>query len=59
MTNNTTPDFEDVEDEEEAVNDLKDMINTLNELPTDVLQQLVKNLNDIDEYNATHKTDNN
>jgi|GEM_PF-3196270 len=33
---------------------LKDMVSTLNELPTDVLQQLLDNLNAIDEYWKTH-----
>lgn len=42
-----------IEDNDE----LKDMIANLNELPTEVLEQLLKNLNDIEEYNKNHKDD--
>lgn len=33
---------------------LKDIIRDLGELPTEVLEQLLKNLDDIEEYNKTH-----
>ncbi len=36
-------------------NILKNMISNLNELPTDVLEQLLKNLDKIEEYNRNHK----
>ncbi len=34
--------------------ELKEMVEALNELPTDVLQQLLDNLNAIEEYNKKH-----
>lgn len=38
-----------------AANDtLKEMVSSLNELPTDVLAQLLKNLEDIEAYNKEH-----
>ena len=37
-----------------ADNTLKDMVGALNELPTDVLQQLLDNLNEIEKYNKEH-----
>ena len=52
------PDLEEanveVDEEVESVDTLKDMIKTLNELPTDVLEQLLKNLDEVEEYNKTH-----
>ena len=33
---------------------LKDMVSALNELPTDVLDQLLKNLEAIEAYNKAH-----
>ena len=39
---------------EEADKELKEMVEALNELPTDVLQQLLDNLNAIEEYNKKH-----
>ena len=33
---------------------LKDMVQSLNELPTDVLQQLLDNLEAIEKYNKEH-----
>ena len=33
---------------------LKDMVHSLNELPTDVLQQLLDNLEAIEKYNKEH-----
>ena len=38
----------------EATEELKDMVSSLNELPTDVLEQLLKNLEDIEAYNKAH-----
>ena len=37
--------------------ELKEMVAALNELPTDVLEQLLKNLEEIEEYNKTHPLD--
>lgn len=62
-----TPDLDeelnDINEEEESMDVLKDMIKTLDELPTEVLEQLAKNLDEIDEYNRNHpldtKSDNN
>ena len=39
---------------EEADDTLKDMIKNLNELPIEVLEQLKKNLDEIEEYNKKH-----
>jgi len=47
MENKNTMSNEEVESEEV----LKDMVQSLNELPTDVLKQLLENLNNIDEFN--------
>lgn len=48
----------DSEDEEIPVHDtgdeLKDMIANLNELPTEVLEQLLHNLEEIEKYNKAH-----
>ena len=55
LTNN--PDEEEVDEIEESGDVLRDMIKTLNELPTDVLEQLVSNLDEIEEYNKTHPYD--
>ena len=42
-----------------AANDtLKEMVSSLNELPTDVLAQLLKNLEDIEAYNKEHPEEN-
>ena len=59
MTENKTPDLEEMNEEVESVDDLKDMIKTLNELPTEVLEQLVNNLEEIEAYNADHPEDDN
>lgn len=37
-----------------ADNTLREMVQALDELPTDVLRQLLKNLEDIEEYNKKH-----
>lgn len=42
------------QEEVEADDVLKDMVQSLNELPTDVLQQLLDNLNEIEKYNKEH-----
>ena len=42
------------EEELESQNILKDMVQNLDELPTDVLKQLYENLEKIEEYNKTH-----
>ena len=34
--------------------ELKEMVEALNELPTEVLEQLVKNLDEIEEYHKNH-----
>ena len=49
-------DFENQIDEEDVdeVDVLKDMVANLNELPTDVLRQLLTNLEEIEEYNKNH-----
>ncbi|MBQ8425911.1 MAG: hypothetical protein IJX17_07865 [Clostridia bacterium] len=49
-------DFENQVDEEDVdeVDVLKDMVSNLNELPTDVLRQLLTNLEEIEEYNKNH-----
>ena len=39
---------------EESSDVLKDMVHSLNELPTDVLQQLLDNLEAIEKYNKEH-----
>ena len=39
-----------IEDEKE----LKEMVKNLNELPTEVLEQLLKNLDEVEEYNKAH-----
>ena len=39
---------------EEGENVLKDMVSSLNELPTEVLEQLLKNLEAIEAYNKAH-----
>ena len=44
----------DEEEIEESGDVLKDMVSALNELPTDVLEQLLKNLDELDEYEKTH-----
>ena len=36
---------------------LKEMVSSLNELPTEVLEQLLKNLDEIEEYNKNHPED--
>lgn len=51
---NTEPDDDDVNEEAESISSLKNMVQSLNELPTDVLKQLVENLDELEEYNATH-----
>ena len=38
----------------EATEELKSMVSSLNELPTDVLKQLLQNLEDIEAYNKAH-----
>jgi len=38
----------------EAEDELKEMVKSLNELPTDVLEKLLRNLNEIDKYNKEH-----
>lgn len=43
-----------VEDEVDEEEVLKDMVENLNELPTDVLKQLLSNLEEIEEYNKNH-----
>ena len=52
------PTIEDEEYDEFEVNEseniLKGMVENLNELPTDVLQQLLDNLNEIEAYNKAH-----
>lgn len=40
--------------EQEADDVLKDMVQNLNELPTEVLQQLLDNLEAIEKYNKEH-----
>lgn len=39
---------------QESEDVLKGMVEDLNELPTDVLQQLLNNLNEVEEYNKEH-----
>ena len=46
-----------VDEEAESMSVLKDMISTLNELPTDVLRQLAENLDEVEEYNKAHPLD--
>lgn len=36
---------------------LRDMVKTLDELPTEVLEQLLKNLEEIEEYEKTHPSE--
>lgn len=53
------PTIEDEEEDDEfevneSENILKGMVENLNELPTDVLQQLLDNLNEIEAYNKAH-----
>lgn len=36
---------------------LKEMVEALDELPTDVLRQLLQNLEELEEYNKTHPYD--
>lgn len=52
-------DFEDEEDfdVEDSGDALKDMVRELDALPTDVLKQLLQNLEELEEYNATHPYD--
>lgn len=52
-------DFEDEEDfdVEDSGNALKDMVRELDALPTDVLKQLLQNLEELEEYNASHPYD--
>lgn len=38
----------------ETPDELKDMVKALDELPTDVLKQLLQNLEDIEKYNKEH-----
>ena len=45
---------DEIDEETEAVDVLSEMVHTLNELPTEVLQQLLDNLNEIEEYNKAH-----
>lgn len=45
------------EEIQEGADTLKDMVSALNELPTDVLEQLLKNLEDIEAYNKAHPED--
>ena len=46
----------DQQKEQEQANDvLKDMVSSLNELPTEVLEQLLKNLEEIEAYEKAHK----
>lgn len=45
---------EDKVEEYESCDTLKDMVSALNELPTDVLDQLLKNLEAIEAYNKAH-----
>lgn len=55
MLENKNP--ENLEDEDEAVDSeevLKGMVKDLNELPTDVLKQLLSNLDEIEAYNKAH-----
>ena len=47
----------DPKEAQEADDTLRSMVSSLNELPTDVLDQLLKNLEAIEEYNRTHKED--
>lgn len=51
---NTTIEEEDEDEILESENILKGMVENLNELPTDVLQQLLDNLNEIEAYNKEH-----
>lgn len=41
-------------EQENADKELKEMVGALNELPTEVLEQLLKNLDAIEEYNKAH-----
>lgn len=52
-------DFEDEEDfdVEDSGDALKDMVRELDALPTDVLKQLLQNLEELEEYNASHPYD--
>lgn len=55
MLENKNP--ENLDDENEAVDSeevLKGMVKDLNELPTDVLKQLLSNLDEIEAYNKAH-----
>lgn len=55
MLENKNP--ENLDDEDEAVDSeevLKGMVKDLNELPTDVLKQLLSNLDEIEAYNKAH-----
>ena len=48
---NKTPEETEIEESNDV---LKDMVRSLNELPTDVLQQLLDNLDAIEKYNKEH-----
>ena len=48
---NKTPEETEIEESNDV---LKDMVRSLNELPTDVLQQLLDNLEAIEKYNKEH-----
>ena len=48
------PEAVDEKEVAEASEELRDMVSSLNELPTEVLDQLLKNLEAIEEYNRKH-----
>lgn len=55
MLENKNPENLDAEDEAvDSEEVLKGMVKDLNELPTDVLKQLLSNLDEIEAYNKAH-----
>ena len=48
---------DEIDEEAESTDVLKEMVQTLDELPTDVLKQLLQNLEEVEEYNKTHPYD--
>lgn len=57
LTENLKEPNVEVDEENESMTALKDMIKTLDELPTDVLEQLAQNLDELEEYSNTHSPD--
>lgn len=54
MLENKNPENLDADEVENSEEVLKGMVKDLNELPTDVLKQLLSNLDEIEAYNKAH-----